>query len=254
MERDSSNGAFAMREVLAVIAVLTLLVFVAGPGLALARRSSEDVRCLGNLRQLHLAWANYANDYGGLLLAGRDSTVAQSQKRVSWIQRTNELESDFATVRRSPLLPYMDGIEGFLCPADRARRVVKSRPTAKARSYSMSHVFDDGIFLPDYSYRIYGKVQEIVAPSRTFLLIDEHPDSINDGSFANEMAGTQIIDFPASYHKGGVGINFADGSAVIHRWRSRTLLKPPTIIFPVPTRPDTKPDLLWLAQRTTVRK
>jgi prepilin-type processing-associated H-X9-DG protein len=254
MKRDSSNAAFAMREVLAVIAVLTLLAFLAGPGLALARRQSDDVRCLANLRQLHLAWANYANDYGGLLVLAGQSSLAQNKDRVPWIQRTNELETEFTIVRRSPLRPYMEGIESFLCPADRARRIAKTRPVAKARSYSMSQVFEEGNWLPNTIYRVYGKQQEIVAPARTFLLIDEHPDSINDGAFANEMGATQIIDIPAGFHNGGAGINFADGSAAIHKWRSRLFRRSLTIVFPVPVTTDTRPDLLWLAQRTTIRK
>jgi prepilin-type processing-associated H-X9-DG protein len=254
MKRPPTSQGFALREMAAVVAVITFFVFLAGPWMALARRQSDDARCLSNLRELHLAWANYANDYGGLLVLGRQSSLAQNQNRAPWILRTNEVEADSAILRRSPLRPYMEGVGSFLCPADRARPLRNGRPVAKVRSYSMSQVFDDGIFLPDYMYRLYGKQQEIVVPARTFVLIDEHPDSINDGSFANEMAATQVIDFPASYHNGGAGLNFADGSAQFRRWRSRSLSRPTKIVFPVPVRPDMKADLLWLAQRTTVRR
>jgi prepilin-type processing-associated H-X9-DG protein len=237
-----------------MVAVFTLLLFFAGPTYSLVRGQADDARCLANLRQLHHAWFNYANDYDGLLVMGRGSSLVQNQNRVAWMQRTNELENDFAIVGRSPLRSYMDGIASFLCPADRARVVMRGRPVPKARSYSISHVFDDGIFLPDYMYRLYGRMQQIVLPVRTFVMIDEHPDSLNDGSFANEMAVTQIVDFPASYHNGGAGINFADGSATIRKWRSRTLRNPPRSPFPAPVRPDTRADLTWLAQRTTVRR
>jgi len=46
----------------------------------------------------------------------------------------------------------------------------------------------------------------------TYCLLDEHPDSINAGGFANEMVepgkygSIRIIDFPASYHDGAAGI------------------------------------------------
>ena len=59
-------------------------------------------------------------------------------------------------------------------------------------------------------------------PSSLYVLLDEHPDSINAGGFANQMveneAQAHIIDFPASYHNGAAGISFADGHAEIRKW------------------------------------
>jgi prepilin-type N-terminal cleavage/methylation domain-containing protein/prepilin-type processing-associated H-X9-DG protein len=68
-------------------------------------------------------------------------------------------------------------------------------------------------------YRTYGKTSAFSAPgpSSTWVISDENPNTINDGSLAVSM--TQIIvDFPANYHAGGAGLAFADGHAEIHKW------------------------------------
>lgn len=137
----------------------------------------------------------------------------------------------------------------------------RTRKQPKVRSYSMSHVFEDGEFLPKTLYRTYARQQEIIAPSRTYLFMDEHPDSINDGSFVNEMVervmnSPRVIDYPANYHEGGAGISFADGSAQVHRWRSRSLRAPRiTILNPITSQAaDAGVDMLWLSRHTTVRR
>ena len=71
------------------------------------------------------------------------------------------------------------------------------------------------------------------SPSKTYLLLDEREDSINEGYFIQLMEGfpdqpaqRKIIDYPSSYHNGAGGLNFADGHAEIHKWLdART--KPP---------------------------
>jgi prepilin-type processing-associated H-X9-DG protein len=66
-------------------------------------------------------------------------------------------------------------------------------------------------------------------PTRTFLILDEHPDSINDAAFMHDPGYPQgqerWRDFPASYHNGAAGISFADGHTEMHKWRDpRTCL------------------------------
>jgi prepilin-type processing-associated H-X9-DG protein len=71
------------------------------------------------------------------------------------------------------------------------------------------------------------------SPSKIHVFVDEHPDSINNGTFGVWMsdlsnpAKAYIFYFPASYHNGACGFSFADGHAEIHKWvDGRTKLKP----------------------------
>jgi prepilin-type processing-associated H-X9-DG protein len=60
--------------------------------------------------------------------------------------------------------------------------------------------------------------------SRFFVLINEHPDSINGARFAarmlesDRMHEARIIDYPASYHNGSGTLSFADGHSEFRKW------------------------------------
>jgi prepilin-type processing-associated H-X9-DG protein len=73
--------------------------------------------------------------------------------------------------------------------------------------------------LPDPNYRTYGKTSDITAPrpSDLWVLMDENPQTINDGSMAISMAQV-IVDYPANSHNGGAGLSYADGHSEVHKW------------------------------------
>ena len=82
-------------------------------------------------------------------------------------------------------------------------------------------------------FRMHLKMSDIVdpGPSMAWVLVDEHPDSINDGFFVIDMRGypdpkqAKLPDLPASYHNRAGGLAFADGHSEIKRWRDpRTIV------------------------------
>jgi len=90
------------------------------------------------------------------------------------------------------------------------------------------------------------------------VVIDEHPDSINDGYFLNNpglmSTGDTWGDVPASYHNGACGISFADGHSEIHKWigagtKPRILTK--YVGWPA-LGPNGLADYRWLLDRTCV--
>ena len=125
----------------------------------------------------------------------------------------------------------------------------------------MSQVFAFGGHLPASLYRVYAKAAQIVNPPKTWVLVDEHPDSINDAAFALKMAepgatSAEIVDYPASFHHGASGLSFADGHSEIHHWRGSTIKPRVTgnyLSRPVPAG-DSVNDIIWFSDVTTVRK
>jgi prepilin-type N-terminal cleavage/methylation domain-containing protein/prepilin-type processing-associated H-X9-DG protein len=262
-----AQRAFTLIELLVVIAIIAILASLLLPSLAKSKTKAHGIMCMNNLRQMMLGWRIYAEDFNDLLVASLP--VDAAQKRVVWVtggldysaSRSNwDPELDLA---KSPLGPYFGkSYAVWKCPADRVTvKDSQGRKRPRVRSNSMSQVFDFGSWLPAGPWRTYGKLSDIVNPTKTWVLVDEHPDSINDAAFAVQMTkpdakAGNIIDFPVSYHNGACGFSFSDGHAEIHRWLGNEIKKPvrnASMSLNVPAK-DSLRDVIWMSENTTVSK
>jgi prepilin-type processing-associated H-X9-DG protein len=92
-------------------------------------------------------------------------------------------------------------------------------------------------------------------PAKTWLVIDEHPDSINDGFFINNpRTASWWQDIPASYHNGACGFSFVDGHSEIKKWKSATSKYTTVRYTPDPPRMNFdaagREDFAWYNERT----
>ncbi|HUA68820.1 MAG TPA: hypothetical protein VMA13_09760, partial [Candidatus Saccharimonadales bacterium] len=111
------------------------------------------------------------------------------------------------------------------------------------------------------TFRQYLTESSILHPSKLFVILDEHPDSINDGYFqsdphtdVSQWSPEEWNDLPASYHDGACGIAFADGHSEVHMWKSKVCTIVPVIYKPWQGRaipfiadPAGVQDATWLA-------
>jgi prepilin-type processing-associated H-X9-DG protein len=69
---------------------------------------------------------------------------------------------------------------------------------------------------------VYRKSADIASPANLWVLMEEHPDSIDDGQFIvdceHQAEAAQLISVPANYHNGAATVSFADGHSEIHKW------------------------------------
>lgn len=195
------------------------------------------------------------NDYPfktGYFTAGADKP-----KMKNWVAGTmfDNFDSGNDSILMDPvgtvLAPYLKSKALFRCAADHYIHPGTSK--VQCRSYSMNSAVGTrwwntssgggavagavgspvgGGWLPGSGYNdaqtawlTYGKGSSFTrpGPANTWVIMDENPYSINDGSMAVSAVAvpgqTYIIDSPSGNHGRAAGIAFADGHSIIHRWQ-----------------------------------
>ena len=273
-------GGFTLIELLVVIAIIAILAAMLLPALSAAKQRAQSVQCMGNKRQLGLAWKMYANDYNGVFVvneagSGGVDVFPNSEWVAGWLDYNGSTDDTNVNYLINPtyakLADYMGRMApAYKCPADQscnhgATGVPRVRSTsmnaAVGADTSQSGLTTSGNWLNYPTFNVFQKESQVIhpGPSDLFVFIDESPDSINDGSFAvqmpNSSQATTWIDMPVKYHGNSCGFTFADGHAEIHKWVN------PGNINTVSYTPLTKSgifelgdqDILWVAKHTSSR-
>jgi prepilin-type N-terminal cleavage/methylation domain-containing protein/prepilin-type processing-associated H-X9-DG protein len=260
------HPGFTLIELLVVIAIIAILASMLLPALSRAKTKAQGVSCLNNLKQLQLAVAMYTGDNQEKFPENPGAITTSN----AWVTGVMKWDSAFSPnpqntntemLTEGEIGPYVAKNTGiFKCPADTAPGAQGPR----VRSVSMNGFVGD---VRDIANNIAGqttkgwtrflKTGDLTSPgpANTWVMLDECPDSINDGFFSVRMqpdASAKWSDVPASTHNGAGGFSFADGHAEIKKWRDGNTLFPVRRASPCPGNETYSPtDMPWLQQRTS---
>lgn len=305
----ASRRGFTLIELLVVIAIIAILAAMLLPVLSKAKQRAQNIQCMSNLRQIMIGWKMYAGDNTDILPPNPDYNAyprwvcgdmkggTMNASAYSGIDATNLLLLVDPTY--SLLGPYLRNPALFRCPADLSTwSTGAGGEKPRVRSYSMSQAvgpLENGKMTSSWGggshvaghwlssgngnapggnpFKVYIKESSMVGnlgSADIWVLVEEHPNSINDAAFAVQMplgwpnanpATFTFIDTPGKNHGTACAFSFADGHSEIHKW-----LMPGVIPNPVwtadsssapplgqnnPLNVPNDPDVGWVASHTS---
>jgi prepilin-type processing-associated H-X9-DG protein len=266
----SGCGGFTFIELLVVISTITLLAALLAPAMASSRIDSAAAKCMSNLRQVSAAWQMYADENRSVFAYNEPGGTPpawvygdENYSGASYNYNTNYLLNP----QYAQLGLYVKTAALFKCPAD-VSLSFGTHGLPRSRSISMNAAVGlgsggtsagQGGWLPSPEYLCYFKQSDLGRPSPAglFLIVEEHPDSINDISFAFEMplsSATLWIDVPAKYHDNACNFAFADGHVEIHQWQKPQSIPNVTLSGLLsPAMVPNNPDVWWVGNHTSAR-
>jgi type II secretory pathway pseudopilin PulG len=244
-------------ELLVVIAIISLLAAMLLPALSNAKANARQIACLGNLRQLEVAFQMYAADNGGYLVQnvpivpgpGVDNILNNILGTNSWVYGNMKNPSDATNallIQIGKLYSYAPQPLTFHCPAD----ATVGQGQTRVRSYSMNSWIGSTEMEAEEEqnpFRIFLKDKDLAAgmPSAIWVHVDEHVETLDDGWFPVTMNNSQpFAKLLATRHQNAYNLDFADGHAETYRLRSAVTHIPETQseAFLEPSLPEFSPD------------
>jgi prepilin-type N-terminal cleavage/methylation domain-containing protein/prepilin-type processing-associated H-X9-DG protein len=280
LPKGSASKGFTLIELLVVVAIIAILAGLLLPALSHAKTEALSTKCMSNEKQLDLAWQMYAGDNKDVLALNFDyhddgpymppGSSSSPPGTPSWCEGWLDWSSAAVNTNTlyliSPIASLLGSYLGnnaqvFACPADVYASSHQAGWGHRCRSVTMDGNIGGG---SKYSFgwtlttpitRMSGFTMP--APAMSWLIMDEHPDWLDDSILYVNPAETngmgEFTEVPGSFHNRACGISFADGHAEIHKWVDTRILLPVVYEYhpeSIDITGPASPDLAWLAART----
>src|SRR5438034_11254631 len=235
-ERTGFKGGFTLIELLVVIAVIAILAALFLPALAKSKEIATGSRCLGNQKQLMLAWLMYADDHNGTMI-GQQYLIKNKLEELAgggfWpdalsvalpaTEPQRQLSIIKERIKNGPLYPYNPAVEGYHCPGDKRLGRKVGSPGWAFDSYSKANGMN-GLQPPNQwespaDYYPVSKISGIPKPSQMYVFVEESdPRGYNLGTWVLNIAQDNWVDGMAIFHNIASSFGMSDGHAELHKW------------------------------------
>ncbi len=218
----SRRNAFTLIELLVVIAIIAILMAILMPALNRAREQGKRAVCLGNLKQLTLAWNLYADDNDGRLVnanTGVDGNAAYGQGWnrdescwVYWVDNATK-EDGLEGLRDGLLYPFAPTDKLYKCPTGVRGEVV---------TYSIPDSMNGYYAIPGAEKQIKTLRTQIKNLTDQIVFLDE--GRLSSSSWTIHYNQERWWDQITARHGDGTNFGFADGHSEYWKWKDpRTL-------------------------------
>jgi prepilin-type N-terminal cleavage/methylation domain-containing protein/prepilin-type processing-associated H-X9-DG protein len=234
-----NHRGFTLIELLVVIAIIAILASMLLPALAKAKLKAQGIQCMNNTRQVMLAYLMYAEDSNDKVVGAGNQSATSPPGPPAWIGDgwlswdTSPVNTNLLLLldpKQALLAKYFGNTKNvYKCPTDKFVSAAQRKKgwTERTRSIAMN-AFSGYDPNQDASalnkWRGFRQTTDLHTrgASDIWVLVDEHPDSINDGYMIPVLSGYGgaygWCDFPSTLHNGACGFSFLDGHSQIKKW------------------------------------
>jgi len=226
---------FTLIELLVVISIIGILGALLLPALNVAREQGRRTVCLSNLRQLTLAWMQYADDYNGWLPHSDVRYTEEGAVGNWWIYADPTLGdcpfSDIASqsvwddaIKSGEMWPYINEPKMYRCPSGEPGYPITYAIADEMNGGRTPDIDPSDGFPPGAT--IAAKFQKItkISGDTTARMVFVDEGKATCGSWSVLFSTEAWWDIPQTRHGNGGTFSFADGHAEYWKWQDQRTL------------------------------